>query len=163
MAGRRPLPSKVKAARGTERAGRANVKEPSPKVAAASMAPPAGLGEVASEHWLELVPLLVGMRVLTMADVPALRATCEAWADYRAACDELRKLGSGYYRSESEQGGIMYRAHPALADRNDAWRRYKSGLVEFGLTPAARSKVEKVETSGGGPKRLEDWLQETGG
>ncbi|MNY64462.1 Phage terminase, small subunit [compost metagenome] len=36
----------------------------------------------------------------------------------------------------------MIKANPAVAMLADVDRRFKSYLVEFGLTPAARSKVQ---------------------
>jgi P27 family predicted phage terminase small subunit len=38
----------------------------------------------------------------------------------------------------------MIKANPAVAMLADADRRFKSYLVEFGLTPAARSKVNTL-------------------
>ena len=39
-------------------------------------------------------------------------------------------------------GGFLIKANPAVAMLADADRRFKSYLVEFGLTPAARTKVK---------------------
>ena len=41
----------------------------------------------------------------------------------------------------AKDGGTMKRAHPAVSIRNDAARRAQSLMSEFGLTPAARSRV----------------------
>ena len=40
------------------------------------------------------------------------------------------------------EGGFLIKANPAVAMLADADRRFKSYLVEFGLTPAARTKVK---------------------
>ncbi|MBL0220020.1 MAG: phage terminase small subunit P27 family [Myxococcales bacterium] len=115
----------------------------------------------AAAEWRRLVAVLVEMKVLTAADLSALRAVCEAWADYRAAQTVAAK--KPYYKTKSRDGSEMIRAHPAVADRSDAWRRYRAGLVEFGLTPASRSRVSAVEGGNGkpaaGPQRLEDWMR----
>lgn len=164
MAGRKPLPTAVKAARGTLRASRQKVDEPKAALASADVAPPRGMRKEAVAEWRRLAPVLVELCVLTTADLAALRAVCEAWCDYVSAQRVATKAGA-YYKTTSRDGSTMIRAHPAIADRSDAWRRYRSGLVEFGLTPASRSRVSTVDAGGegksaAGPRRLEDWMRE---
>jgi P27 family predicted phage terminase small subunit len=45
------------------------------------------------------------------------------------------------YTTKTQMGDLLIKANPAVAMLADANRRFKSYLVEFGLTPAARSKV----------------------
>ena len=48
----------------------------------------------------------------------------------------------------------MHRAHTAVAQPADAARRVQSLLAEFGMTPAARSKVSGLpDLPGDGPAR----------
>ncbi|MEO0036681.1 MAG: hypothetical protein RLZZ501_2704, partial [Pseudomonadota bacterium] len=46
------------------------------------------------------------------------------------------------YTTTGTSGDALIKAHPAVAMLADADRRFKSYLVEFGLTPAARTKVK---------------------
>jgi len=103
--------------------------------------------------WQQLAPVLAKLRVLTEADLAALELTCNAWSEYSEAADYVAKHGA-WYKTKNEAGGEMVRSNPALVERGDAWRRFKSGLVEFGLTPAARSKVSAL------PAQPEDALRE---
>jgi P27 family predicted phage terminase small subunit len=80
------------------------------------------------------------MELLTLADRKALELLVAAYAEWRAAVKLIAAEGATY-ETVSRTGGTMIRAHPASAIAADAWRRIRSMLIEFGLTPAARSKV----------------------
>lgn len=139
MAGRRPLPSAVKAARGNPGKRRANDREP--EAPAGMPACPDWLPARARECWADLGPTLEGMRVVTAADRLALVLLADAYAEWRAARDEVDSEGPTY-ETETEAGGRMIRSHPAVAQASDAARRLRALLVEFGLTPSARSRVK---------------------
>jgi P27 family predicted phage terminase small subunit len=100
------------------------------------------LSEKARAAWDHLAPMLDRMGVLTEADELALQLLCEAYADYRAAREVLQALGSNYYETTTQTGGTMYRLHPAVSVMQEADRRLRSWLVEFGKTPSARSRVQ---------------------
>ena len=106
--------------------------------------------------WRRLVPVLAELRVLTVADLAALELTCSAWADMAEAQALIDAAGGAWYTTINDAGSEMVRAHPALSERADAWRRFKVGLVEFGLTPAARAKVAPAEAEAADP--LEEFL-----
>ena len=106
--------------------------------------------------WRRLVPVLAELRVLTVADLAALELTCSAWADMAEAQAAIDAAGGAWYTTINDAGSEMVRAHPALSERADAWRRFKVGLVEFGLTPAARAKVAPAEAGAADP--LEEFL-----
>ena len=42
-------------------------------------------------------------------------------------------------------GPKVLKPHPAAAQSADAWRRIRMMLIELGLTPASRSKLERPE------------------
>lgn len=140
MAGRRPKPTVLRLVQGNPGKRPLNRSEPKPK--RKSPIRPAHLSEKAKTAWPKVSRILSGLSVLTVADGLSLEGLCEAYADYLDSREELRKAGSAYYQIATEGGGVMWRAHPALAVRNDADRRLRAWLVEFGLTPAARSKVK---------------------
>jgi phage terminase small subunit len=41
----------------------------------------------------------------------------------------------------TKDGSVMHRSHPAVAAIQDADRRIKGWLIEFGETPSARSRL----------------------
>lgn len=102
------------------------------------------------------------MGVLSEADGAALERLCDCYAEI-LECRELIAAGGRTYHSESravdEDGKSvvkhLIKAHPAVAMLADADRRFKGYLIEFGLTPSARSKVQAV-----GDEDKKDPLQE---
>lgn len=94
--------------------------------------------------WNTFAKELDEMGVLTTADGHALAALVAAYVDWREASDELRQHGLTYERI-SDRGGSAIVARPEVAIRSDAWKRYKSMLLEFGLTPGSRSRVSATQ------------------
>jgi P27 family predicted phage terminase small subunit len=133
--GRPPKPTKLKLLQGSKIRGR----KAEPKIPVGVPVMPAHLDGYAAAEWARQIPLLTQMRVLTIADIGALEILCLAYAEYREANDEL-KLGTTY-ETTTQTGDVMIRPRPEVMMRNDAFRRYRAMLVEFGLTPSARAKV----------------------
>jgi len=143
MAGRRPLPTAAKVLKGTFRKDRANPQEPKPPTG--RMCEPDWLKGQALWAWRQLSQMLgeQGMKVLTRADRHALMLLCDAYREYREARALVEK--EGQVVTVFTQTGTRPMAHPAVAISSDAWRRVRLMLVEFGLTPSARSKVKAEE------------------
>ncbi len=138
MRGRKPTPTAIKIVRGNPGRRPLNAAEPQPSRGRPRK--PAWLDGVADEAWAELVELLDGMRVLTVADGPALALLCATYQDYREARTVVRDEGMSYM-TENEAGSTIHRPRPEFAMMSDAAKRLRSMMVEFGLTPSARSRV----------------------
>jgi P27 family predicted phage terminase small subunit len=137
--GRRPTPSHLKLVKGNPGKRAVNKREPKPKREIPS--PPACLGPVALVAWGKFAGIVDRMGVLTEADSAALERLCQTYAEverYR----ELVLDDGPTYQSTTKDGNVLIKANPAVAMLADADRRFKSYLVEFGLTPAARGKVK---------------------
>lgn len=137
MAGRRPKPTVLKLVAGNPGKRAINKKEPKPRRVLPSC--PKHLSDDAKVAWGRMCVLLDRMGVLTEADSFALERLCGCYAEV-LECMALVKSEGRTYTTES-LGGTLVKAHPAVAMLGDADRRFKSYLVEFGLSPAARSKV----------------------
>lgn len=101
-----------------------------------------------------LVQKLDDLGVVAELDAIALQMLADAWEDYCASREVIRKLGPTY-TTTTAQGDEMHRPRPELALMQQSWDRLKKMLPEFGLTAAARAKLntpEKVES-------LEDLLK----
>lgn len=140
MKGRRPKPSHLKLVTGVPGKRPVNAKEP--RVARSRPSSPSHMSDKGRETWGYVTGLLDRMGVLTEIDAVALEMLCEAYADYLAAKAELKDFGSDYYTTLTALGDKMHRAHPAVAQKNDADRRIRAWLSEFGMTPSARSRVK---------------------
>lgn len=138
MAGRRPKPTHLKVVTGNPGKRKLNDKEPTP--AREIPSPPAHLTDWGKVAWGKLTMLLDGMGILTVADTLALERLCDIYADILHLRLTIADEGRTY--TVQTDGGFLIKANPAVAMLADADRRFKSYLVEFGLTPAARTKVK---------------------
>lgn len=138
MAGRRPKPTEVKKRQGTLQKCRTNAKEPTPQKGAPKM--PTGLSKKARAYWKDIAPQLDEMGVLTRADAMALTRLCEAVADWHQANEAEAEHGLVFTTVDG-----LIKANPATRLKSDADKRIRAWLIEFGLTPAARSKVSAKE------------------
>lgn len=140
MKGRKPKPTHLKLVTGNP--GKRAINSAEPKVSRSRPSAPGHMSDKARETWGYVTGLLDRMGILTEVDALALEMLCEAYADFLAASATLRELGSDYYETTNQSGSTMYRAHPALAKKQDADRRIRGWLAEFGMTPSARSRVK---------------------
>ena len=153
-----PKPTNLKVLHGSAKGKRQAKVEPE-----AELGPPPKpdwLGPVASEAWDDLVELLVEMRVVTVADRLALEMLATVYEEWRVAAGTVEDEGTT--QLVETQFGERIQSHPAVAQRSDAFRRLHAMAQEFGLTPAARSRLQAP------PKRkesdpLDDLMNRGGG
>jgi P27 family predicted phage terminase small subunit len=138
MRGRRPKPSSIRRLQGNP--GRRPIPDDEPKPKRGKPTPPKWLLGEGLNQWREVAQVLDELGVLTVADGFALALLCSAWGDYREASEIIVKEGSTYERMTAA-GSTSVVARPEVAIRNDAWKRLKSMLIEFGLTPSSRTGV----------------------
>ena len=138
MAGRKSIPSILKLLRGNPGKRPVNKQEPSPQAGVPDC--PSWLTQKAKETWKQIAPILDGMRVLTKADRQALELLCDAYAEYRKARETILKRGLTYTSKTSE--GKIIRPLPEVSIAADASRRLRAMLLEFGLTPSSRSRIQ---------------------
>jgi phage terminase small subunit len=91
MQGRKPIPTAVKELRGNPGHRPLDDREPQPKVGEPPM--PSGLSRYAKQAWKRMVPILLDMGVLTVADGDALMLYCEAYASWKTAMIDIKKNG----------------------------------------------------------------------
>ncbi len=141
MPGRKRTPTHLRLVQGNPGKRPTNeAREPRPKRLKAPK-PPSHLTPRAAAMWRHVSRTLSDVGVLTVADLVTLERLCEAYAEVRTAQIALELLGGNTYETTSAHGGFMRRAHPEVAQLADADRRLRGYLAEFGMTPAARSKV----------------------
>jgi len=100
---------------------------------------PAYLEGEARALWDRASARLRRQRVLSPADGLALELLVDAYREWRAARDQVVADGAVVLV------GTVWRAHPAVAQAADAWRRLSSMLQQFGQTPATRGKVSLLD------------------
>lgn len=136
--GTKPTPTAMLKLRGSWR-GNINRNEPEPESGAPPM--PEELEGVSKECWEQLIPILENMKVLTVADGIALRLLCETFSHWKRAEALLKKHGD-VYPIRDNNGQVKYlQQSPYVSIARTSARALKDLLVEFGLTPSARSRV----------------------
>ena len=143
MAGRKRKPDSLKVLSGTDQPCRINKDAPEfskeiPDIPEKFQ----GFEEI----WFKLGKLLgpAGVNVITEADDFALQLLVEAYSDYVSARDFLYNASGKYqptYETITQTGSKIERPLPQVSMAADAWRRVLTMLAEFGITPAARSRV----------------------
>lgn len=138
---KRPVPTHLKIVNGTERKDRKNREEPEPEKAAPPC--PAHLSDEEKVAWGRYCQMLEEIGVLTVADGTALELLCITHCEVTDLTRQLREVGHTE-RVLSTQGEIVTKANPLVSMRDAARRELRLLLNEFGLTPAARTKVHTV-------------------
>jgi P27 family predicted phage terminase small subunit len=158
MAGRRRKPTSAKVLAGTFRKDRANPGEPKPP--RGHVTAPDWLKGEARWAWEQLAGQLgdAGTRVLSQQDRHALGLLCDAYHEYRVARRQVEHDGMMVVRLT--KAGMVRVKHPLIQVYQDAWRRVRLMLVEFGLTPASRSKTSSRPAEEADP--LQELLKRSG-
>ena len=141
--GRRPLPDVLKAKKGTLNTSRVNNDQP--EFSSDGIQVPAHFDEQRRAVWFDIVPNLIRNRVVKDVDVYMLEMLCEKWVEWRTCQDAVNDRG------------IVVQAPSGYPMLNPFWtstmklgREIQAILTEFGMTPAARSKVSVNPKDGGG-------------
>ncbi|MGA1373029.1 MAG: phage terminase small subunit P27 family [Pseudomonadales bacterium] len=145
-----PMPTSVRKLRGNKSRRPTNPNEPQPR-RKAPVCPP-HLDAEAKKEWKRLCRLLLKMDVLTEADGMALACLCQTWSTLRKAQAKLNETGmlfktpSGYVQ-QNPLVGIVAACMDTVT---------KLGQ-EFGLTPAARGRLQVAEA--GAAKAPSVWAE----
>lgn len=134
MKGRKPLPTRLKELAGNPGKRPLNRREPKPKTQIPPC--PATLSAQARSEWKRITAQLQPLDLVSHLDRAALAAYCNAWARWVEAENELKKSGTVV---KSPSGFPIQ--NPYLAVSNAAVEQMRKFLVEFGLTPASRSRL----------------------
>jgi P27 family predicted phage terminase small subunit len=134
-------PTHLKVMQGTERKDRSNPNEPIADTA--WPVAPEYLSDVQVEKFIVLIEMIDSMNIANRVDVGML--TDLAVVECEIADDVVMLASDGPYYVPSKDSGII-RAHPAVARLTANRQRAQALRNEFGLSPAARSKVSALPT-----------------
>jgi P27 family predicted phage terminase small subunit len=131
-------PDHLKMITGTTRPDRMNPDAP---IASTGVCmPPAWLSERGAEIFMQYTAILEGMGIASPDDQAALAMLANRLEEIEILSVTIQD-GGGTYSTTATSGDKLVRARPEVGQRNEAMRHAQSLLNEFGLTPAARSKV----------------------
>lgn len=137
MAGRRPKPTAVKELAGNP--GKRHLNRVEPRPPASSARAPRGLDEEGHKFWLDYVRGMAAIGVMKLSDEPAARLMTEHYAIAIRAATQLHDeelILEG--RDGPKKNGLtqIFRDHSAAT---------RSWMIEFGMTPASRSRLGTPE------------------
>ena len=138
MKGRKPEPSALKLLRGLPGKRKLSLDEPQPALLSGAQ-PPEWLDEEAKVEWQRLAPILERLGVFTETDTTALTAYCEAWATWKAATQKIRQFGMVIKGKD----GDLPIVSPYVKIAEKSFLQVKAMLIEFGMTPSSRARVQK--------------------
>lgn len=153
IAGRKPKPTKIHLLNGNP--SRLNLdarmaSEPKPKPIAPDC--PEHLDDAARAEWFATAPELERVGLLTLLDKAAFAAYCQVYSRWVNAEEHIKKHG---LLIKSPNGYPMPNPYLNIATR--ALDQMMRLLVEFGLSPSARSRIE-VKTPSEDPDPMERLL-----
>ncbi len=134
MAGRKKTPDHLKVVTGTDRPDRMNPDQP--VVAKGVTTAPGLLSSRGAEIFMRLMATLDGMGIASPADQDNLSMLAQRLEQVELLTVTIEDSGFTY---QTDAG--LWKARPEVAMRSEAMRHAQSLLSEFGLSPAARSKV----------------------
>ena len=146
MAGRRPKPTKLKLLAGNPGGRKLNENEPEPTSFATC---PDWLTGEAREEWTRTAGELEQLGLLTGLDQTALAAYCSSFKRWRHAERQIESSGLVV----SAPSGYPVQS-PWVSISNTALDQMRKYLTEFGMSPAARSKVNAT------PKKVDGSLED---
>ncbi|MFZ1793851.1 MAG: phage terminase small subunit P27 family [Anaerolineae bacterium] len=138
--GRKPAPTATKKLEGNPGKRKLNADEP--RFDRASTAPPEHLSGVAKSKYEELVLQLSANNVITVVDVGALEAYCEAYATWLESKKEAAKRP---VILNSRNDSVM---NPQMRIANMAVQQMIKLASELGITPASRSRIKLPQPDG---------------
>ena len=149
--GRKPNPTALKALEGNPGKRPLNEHEPVPPKGAIRC--PAWLEAEAKKEWKRLAPTLEAMGILTTVDISAFAGYCQAYARWKEAEEFITQHGS-ILRTKS--GYVQPVPQVSIAQ---TYLKIMNRFAEqFGLTPAARSRIIAEDSTSGPSDEMEALL-----
>lgn len=145
MPGPAPKPTALRVLEGNRGKHKLNRAEPLPANFPEPPPPPPGLSSEARDEWARQAPQLHRLGLLTVIDLPAFAAYCVAFARWQTAEQALADMA----KRDPTTSALMIRTSKGTLIQNPlvgTARRAAIDMVryaaEFGMTPAARSRIQ---------------------
>lgn len=150
--GRKPKPTALKLLEGNPGKRPLNAKEPKPEKKAPRC--PSWLEPEAKKEWKRMSKTLETMGVLTQVDGAAFAGYCQAYARWKEAEEFLTKHGTIF---KTPSGYIQQ--VPQVSIAQTYLKVMKDFCSEFGLTPAARTRIQIDADAGDAGDPMDDLLR----
>lgn len=145
---RKVIPRKLKIVKGTFRKDRANPNEPDYPVEIPKS--PDHLNELGKKEWDGMAKVFFDQGLLSQVDKAALASYCQLYGRWAQAETDLN---NSTLLIKTTSGNIIQ--NPLLGIANTALKLMNKCLLEFGMTPASRSKVSAKKSK----KKEDPWAE----
>jgi P27 family predicted phage terminase small subunit len=135
----RPVPTALKKLRGNPGKRPMNPAEPTPSGIAKC---PASLGKAARKIWVRESKHLVACGLLTSVDASAFAVYCTVKGRLEYAETQVEKYGMVVKDPSSSPDNPRSMPNPYLSIADKAIDQLRKFAIEFGLTPASRSRLQ---------------------
>ena len=132
-------PTNIKLVQGTFRKDRVSRNEPKPKIEIPSV--PEHLSDIAKVEWGRISQDLAQLGLLSRIDRAALAAYCDCWSDYVEAA-RMCATTDGKDKKVIKTAAGNFVENPYFSIKKRCLEIMHKYLVEFGMTPASRTKID---------------------
>ena len=140
---RRPKPTALKELQGNP--GKRPLNDAEPKATPGVPEMPRGMPKAARREFVRICGDLMRLGVLTIVDGKGLMGYCLAYADCEASVKQCAKHGmwleEPIVSKDGQVVGYKHKQAPWFNTQYIALKTMKSFLIEYGLTPASRSRL----------------------
>ncbi|RIV20313.1 phage terminase small subunit P27 family [Fibrisoma montanum] len=144
--GRPPVPTELKVIRGTDQPSRVKKDQMQPQRLESLPMAPEWLNEYAKDEWYAVAEQLHRLKMLASVDMGLLAAYCQQLGVFQKAQRELEANG---YTMETHNGFEV--PSPWVAIGNKALDQAAKIGVQFGLTPASRTRIPQPKQKEANP------------
>ena len=145
--GRRGPPAKPLALKKLSGSWRVNDNKDAPEPDEGVPPMPSFMSDEAQGYWHSLVPLLLDMKLLTMADGDSLALYCQSLARL-AECERIINEEGLTYTQYAEDGSVrMIRARPEQRMAKELYTIVSRLGKEFGLSPSSRAHLNVADAN----------------
>lgn len=138
--GRKPLPANVHVMNGNPSKKNIAALSNGARIESAIPKMPSHLDTIARKEWRRIGEELLKLGLVTKIDMAALAAYCCFYSEWVQCEKKLKDIGFEQRVITTANGYLQQNAWVSL--RNNALSQMKSYLVEFGMTPSSRSRVD---------------------
>ncbi len=143
--GRPKTPTNIRILNGNP--GKRPLPQNEPKPNPTAPAKPAWLTGDGAKMWGRLAPELERLGLLTVIDGEAFAGACQSWGTYVKCQRDIKKHGLTY-EYENKGGGVNEIERPQVKIGQKSLDQFRAFCSEFGLTPAARTRIEVKSAEG---------------
>jgi P27 family predicted phage terminase small subunit len=123
---------------------------------------PDGLSEAAQRMWERTAPILLKLGTLTIADGAEFAGFCQSYADWLDAQALIAEYGQlvkePIVNRAGDVVGNRLKKNPACTIASDMKKAMRAFASDFGLSPAARTRVHASPTDDNSPEDEVDAL-----